>query len=325
MSIFRRARWATAIVAMLCFPLIGTATAAHATTLRHLYTVDFFVANVNGTRIHGGANDAFEALHQCFNCSFPVDGGPLRYPSNGQYLPLKVCIEGVVCPLNAPVDSYDHEQQGYLQFVALAGHFDGAGSTVTFTFYKDSSGYLHLQVVGEVASPTIPDPVNIAGATNTWANFAENLGNFMGKFTCANAVCDPGRQIGCQSYLCDNLDPQESWTLDDYGGNYPGVPCSFQATNVGPDYAADGGGLQLRWGPHCQTNWARFTPNSSGTLYYIWVGRENPGYNTPGFEFRGTANVQAWSNQVYSPGPARACVLRWNGSIWTDQVCTPWF
>lgn len=104
-----------------------------------------------------------------------------------------------------------------------------------------------------------------------------------------------------------------------------GQECDTGASTVmGGTVAGDGGTLELRWGPDCSVNWARFTPNGSGTWYYLWVGRQNPGYNVPGYEFQGSAEVQYYSNQVYSPGPAQACVLEWNGSSWTNQLCTNW-
>lgn len=126
----------------------------------------------------------------------------------------------------------------------------------------------------------------------------------------------------CFQYTCDNTDPPTTYNQN------TGVTCSNGAYTVAPKAGgriqADGGTLELRWGPPCSTNWARFTPNSSGTFYYIWAGRQNPGYNVPGYEFQGVAGVGFYSNELYSPGPARACVLEWNGSQWTNQVCTIW-
>jgi hypothetical protein len=124
---------------------------------------------------------------------------------------------------------------------------------------------------------------------------------------------------GCSGFRCDNLDPIESHDLTS------GAPCSGGATTPGGgSIAADNGTLELRWGPNCQVNWARFTPHASGISYYLWVGRQSPGFNVQGFQFTSTANAQYYSNQVYAPGPARACILQWNGSSWVNSVCTPW-
>lgn len=121
----------------------------------------------------------------------------------------------------------------------------------------------------------------------------------------------------CSTYVCDNLDPTASFS------NSTGAYCSSSASTV-TSMSADGGKLEMRWGPNCSVNWARFTPSSSGTTYYIWVGRQSPGFNAYGYEFTGTAGVQYYSNQAYAPGAAHVCVLEWTGSTWANQVCTPW-
>jgi hypothetical protein len=123
----------------------------------------------------------------------------------------------------------------------------------------------------------------------------------------------------CSGSVCDNLDPTASFSSS------TGAYCSANATTAsGASISADGGTLEMRWGPNCSVNWARFTPSSSGHIYYIWVGRQSPGFNAYGYEFTGTAGVQYFSNQVYAPGPAQVCVLEWNGSAWGNQVCTNW-
>jgi hypothetical protein len=122
----------------------------------------------------------------------------------------------------------------------------------------------------------------------------------------------------CAGYVCDNLDPTASFSSS------TGAYCSAGGTTV-TSISADGGTLEMRWGGNCQVNWARFTPSSSGTFYYIWVGRQSPGFNAYGYEFNGTAGVQYFSNQVYAPGAAHVCVEQWNGSSWVNQVCTHWF
>ena len=121
----------------------------------------------------------------------------------------------------------------------------------------------------------------------------------------------------CTGYGCDNLDPTASFDANS------GAYCSANATTP-VQIGADNGTLQMRWGPNCSVNWARFIPNGNGTTYYIWVGRQSPGYNTPGYEFTGVADQAAYSNQVYAPGKAQVCVLQWLGSTWGNQVCTAW-
>ena len=128
----------------------------------------------------------------------------------------------------------------------------------------------------------------------------------------------PGPQR-CSGTGCDNLDPTQS--LD----AATGVICSTNATTAaGGSLGADGGTLELRWGPSCQVNWARFTPGTSGAKYRIWASRESPSFSTDKYEFTTTAQLQEFSNEVYAPGAARACIEQWNGSSWVNPICTPW-
>jgi hypothetical protein len=144
----------------------------------------------------------------------------------------------------------------------------------------------------------------------------------------ADAGATPGPDAGtsppagptkCSKTSCDNLDPTQS--LD----AATGAACSTNATDaMGGSMTADGGTLELRWGPSCQVNWARFTPGASGSKYRIWASRQSPAFDTDRYEFTAAARLQEFSNEVYAPGAARACVEQWNGSSWINQVCTPW-
>jgi hypothetical protein len=111
-----------------------------------------------------------------------------------------------------------------------------------------------------------------------------------------------GQRLPCAGYACDNLDPTASFSSS------TGAYCSAGGTTV-TSIGADGGTLEMRWGGNCQVNWARFTPASSGTTYYIWAGRQSPGFNAWGYEFTGTAGVQYFSDQVYALAP-RMCASR---------------
>ena len=145
----------------------------------------------------------------------------------------------------------------------------------------------------------------------------------------ADAGASPGPDAGgnppppgptkCSGTSCDNLDPTQS--LD----ARTGAACSTDATDtMGGSMTADGGTLELRWGPSCQVNWARFTPSASGSKYRIWASRQSPTFDTDRYEFTATARLSEFSNEVYAPSAARACVEQWNGSSWINQVCTPW-
>jgi hypothetical protein len=204
----------------------------------------------------------------------------------------------------------------------------------------------NLPVVGGLLRPALPNLTIVTDASRTyfWSTLAWSTSAGLTLFndyitqnwlqlgwdlwTMLNTTCTSCQGGGqtpaslwsgpCSGYTCDDLDPTLSWNASTHG------TCSANAYSV-VAIGADNGTLQLRWGPNCSVNWARFIPNASGTWYYIWVGRQSPGWNTPGYEFLGSAGVAAYSNQVYAPGPARVCVLQWNGSTWTNQVCTNWY
>lgn len=137
----------------------------------------------------------------------------------------------------------------------------------------------------------------------------------------ATRVGDPPTKKVCSNIGCDNKDP--TLTL-----NSAEVACSADATTaVGGSMSADGGLLELRWGPNCNVNWARFIPGVTGVTYHIWASRQSPvPVNTDEYEFSSTANLSEFSNEVYAPSPvkARACVEQQAGSLWIKQVCTPW-
>jgi hypothetical protein len=159
--------------------------------LRFFYNYDF-VINDAAFAIHGTFDDVFTALHDCFNCNFPVPGAPAAFPSEGQVMPLEPCIVQPVC-VNATVKAYARDQDGYLELIAQPGHFDGAGSTITFRFYTDSSGILHLNVISYVASNPAtanpPDPVAKNFANDTWREFAANLGIYLYSHVCGGQYC----------------------------------------------------------------------------------------------------------------------------------------
>ncbi len=114
-----------------------------------------------------------------------------------------------------------------------------------------------------------------------------------------------GTGTPCLQNSCNGLDPTQSYNQS------TGVECSSGASTV-HSIPALGGTLDLRWGPNCQTNWARFTPGNNDT-YEIWVTRLSDGvwagsglYNP--YIFSNAKGVAHYSDQVYSPGPAAACV-----------------
>ena len=89
-------------------------------------------------------------LKSCFNCYFPISGAPSTYPYLGQTMNLVINVQNLVY-LPAPVKVDSVFNYGW-RFLALPGHADGAGSTISFTWYRDASGYLHLSVSGYIVN-----------------------------------------------------------------------------------------------------------------------------------------------------------------------------
>jgi len=112
------------------------------------------------------------------------------------------------------------------------------------------------------------------------------------------AVASTASAASCSGNGCNGTDPIATG-------------CSSGATTVLNGHYA-GGLLELRWSPTCQTNWTRFTPADNDT-YSIWVTRLSDGeWAGDGLEhaytFSGANGVSHYGDQVYSPGPASACV-----------------
>ena len=92
-------------------------------------------------------------LKSCFNCYFPIFGAPTTYPYVGQAMPLQIqlpIVSFITKP--APVKVSAVYAYGW-QFIALPGHVDWVGSSITFQWYADFNGRLHLSVVGSIANP----------------------------------------------------------------------------------------------------------------------------------------------------------------------------
>jgi hypothetical protein len=115
----------------------------------------------------------------------------------------------------------------------------------------------------------------------------------------------------CAQNTCSFLDP----TVTYLQGTNPKAFCSAGAQDVSDlpkGEPALGGLLELRYGPNCGTNWTRFTPGNNDK-YEIWVTRLSDGqWAGTGFEnpdtFSNQSGVANYSDQMYSPGPAAACV-----------------
>ncbi|WP_448058933.1 hypothetical protein [Cellulomonas hominis] len=126
---------------------------------------------------------AITELKRCFNCSFPIAGAPKTYPSAGQNINLNASPFTLIT-VPAPVTVATSGSRGFM-FRALAGHFDGAGSTIDFKFYNSCVGsisYLRLLVDASVVTDrgSVANAANAAVAKTQWSAFvnrtAQNTG-----------------------------------------------------------------------------------------------------------------------------------------------------
>ncbi|MFB2556178.1 hypothetical protein [Herbiconiux liangxiaofengii] len=143
------------------------------------YAYDFSAALPLYSARYPKASDlaANRLLHSCFNCQFPINGAPRAYPVDGQVLPLNASpfsLEWTAAPVKAQTAN-----GGALQFLAMPGHFDGAGSLITFSWYNDPSGYLHLYVHAMVKRDLGParNVANSKIAGFNWLTFWQGVAN----------------------------------------------------------------------------------------------------------------------------------------------------
>ncbi|MDO9396617.1 MAG: hypothetical protein Q7T71_08740, partial [Herbiconiux sp.] len=137
------------------------------------YSYDFSTTSTGWPARHPKASDVAvdHLLHGCFNCWFPVAGASRAYPVDGAVMNLNASPFTII-EVPAPV-KVQTANGGALQFLATSGHFDGAGSTITFAWYNDVNGYLHLYVHAMIMVDRGPT-VNIANsrlAGVTWLGF----------------------------------------------------------------------------------------------------------------------------------------------------------
>ncbi|WP_313539668.1 hypothetical protein [Leifsonia aquatica] len=145
------------------------------------YGYDFYAGlnsplyNVNHPYYTAGQADSI--LHSCFNCYFPIGNAPSAYPSDGQIINLNASPFSFIT-VAAPVRK-STVSQGAMMFTAQPGHFDGAGSTITFSWYNDVSGYLHLYVHALVLQDNggPANAVNSVVAGTNWLTFWRNVTN----------------------------------------------------------------------------------------------------------------------------------------------------
>ncbi|TAJ46834.1 MAG: hypothetical protein EPO52_14960 [Herbiconiux sp.] len=124
--------------------------------------------------------DVDSLLHRCFNCSFPISGASRAYPVDGAVMNLNASPFSLV-KVPAPV-RVQTVSGGAMQFVATYGHFDGGGSTITFSWYNDAGGYLHLFVHAMVMVDRGPviNAANAQAAGVAWLTFWQRVADTAG-------------------------------------------------------------------------------------------------------------------------------------------------
>lgn len=126
----------------------------------------------------GSYKVAWERLHLCFDCYFPVEGAPSHWPKFGQILPLKVGIINMECAMNYVFTATTYYRW---KFIATKNHLDGEGSNIIFDLRVTSTGKSQL-VVDAFIKNDIPLPggneaYEIMARLN-WYRFATNLNTY---------------------------------------------------------------------------------------------------------------------------------------------------
>ncbi|GCE30050.1 hypothetical protein KDA_55340 [Dictyobacter alpinus] len=119
----------------------------------------------------------------------------------------------------------------------------------------------------------------------------------------------------CSGTSCDHLAPQNAQ-------NAHQQICSSNASEAIAPFYGDGWTLDLRWGPNCSTNWARF--GSAGGALECFDLQVIRVYSSKYSGLPATVDNAygcgpqdgIWTNQLYAPGPAQACI---RFSKWWDQ------
>lgn len=128
--------------------------------------------------LNGSYKVAWERLHTCFNCYFPVAGAPSKWPIFGQLLPLKVGVINMECRMNYVFTATKYYRW---KFLATKNHLDGEGSNIIFDLRVLSTGQSQL-VVDAFIVRDIPllggnEAYELLARLN-WANFATNLNSY---------------------------------------------------------------------------------------------------------------------------------------------------
>lgn len=127
-------------------------------------------------------NAVWNELHRCFNCNFPLAGAPSAFPGAGQVMPLTLGGLGNFSVKRNIAYNYTNPNvapglNSGFQLEAVAGHVDGAGSTIGFDYYKRfSDGKVVMTVNAFIKNDFVGGNTlykSLAG--DSWGQFAGNL------------------------------------------------------------------------------------------------------------------------------------------------------
>lgn len=114
---------------------------------------------------------ALAELKRCFNCSFPLSGAAASFPAVGNVWNLSG-PGGVAAPVEV---TSANATTGQWTFTAQPGHFDAAGSTVSFAINQGRDNEFVLAVSANVVGSNVPEWLQRVAAENLWRGFAYNI------------------------------------------------------------------------------------------------------------------------------------------------------
>lgn len=131
----------------------------------------------------------------------------------------------------------------------------------------------------------------------------------------------PPGDTPCIAESCDNQDPPTT-----YNQNTKAI-CASNPVDVPLNkvYNVANGVLEMRWSTACDMNWARFTPSFTDQQITdeIWIQTENGAERSSVYGFVSQAGVHFYSNGLYAPDKASACVEETYNHQLVESYCTP--
>lgn len=116
---------------------------------------------------------ALAELKRCFNCSFPLGGAAATFPAVGHVWNL-VGPGGVAAPVKITTAN---ATTGQWTFTAQPGHFDAAGSTISFAINQGRDNEFVLAVSADIVGSSVPEWMQRPVAETTWRGFTYNIWN----------------------------------------------------------------------------------------------------------------------------------------------------